>query len=165
LPMNRSNRNLLGFRQLKFIRDTSWLVLLPACLACAGCGDPVVVKDEYQPPAVAAAAGRAEPDERSLHGRLQSSDKDVRMEAILEAGRTRDAGSVSLLVERLSDGYPEVRFAAGVALEKITGTSRGYRYWAGPAERDEAVARWRRWLSEDRQARCEIDGECRRDGS
>jgi hypothetical protein len=40
-----------------------------------------------------------------------------------------------------------VRFAAIVALEKITGTDRGYRYWAPAAQRDEAIARWRQWLT------------------
>lgn len=72
------------------------------------------------------------------------------MKAVIEAGRRRDRKALPYLVDRLGDEYAEVRFAAITALEKITGSSRGYKYWASTAERDRAVARWRLWLREGR---------------
>ena len=122
-----------------------WALSLAAQVYLAGC-DPVDPAPNFEPPHVVAGAPQAAPDENTLDGRLQSRDKDVRIEAILQAGRQKDAKAVPYLVDRLGDGYAEVRFAAIVALEKITQTDRGYRYWAPAAQRDEAIARWRQWL-------------------
>jgi len=122
-----------------------WALSLAAQVFLAGC-DPVNPEPDFQPPHVAAGAPQVAPDESTLYGRLQSRNKDVRMEAILQAGREKDAKAVPYLVDRLGEGYAEVRFAAIVALEKITGTDRGYRHWAPAAQRDEAIARWRQWL-------------------
>jgi HEAT repeat protein len=122
-----------------------WALTLAAQMHLAGC-DPVNPAPGFEPPPVAPGAPQAAPDESTLYGRLQSPNKDVRIEAILQAGREKDAKAVPYLVDRLGEGYAEVRFAAIVALEKITGTDRGYRYWAAAAQRDEAIARWRQWL-------------------
>jgi len=146
--MPRSSQRLLFLKVLPFIL---WLSA-PAMLLCAAGCDLIVSEDPYEPAAVAGFAPRAAPDERTLYGRLQSSDRNVRIEAAVEAGRRKDAKAVPYLIDRLSDGYAEVRFAAVVALQKITGTSRGYRYWAPTAEREEAVARWRDWLRKGRPA-------------
>lgn len=132
--------------QLKASLIILWGLSLAAQMHLAGCGDPVDPAPDFEPPPVAAAAPQAAPDESTLYGRLQSRNKDVRIEAILQAGRQKDAKAVPYLVDRLGEGYAEVRFAAIVALEKITGTDRGYRYWAPAAQRDEAIARWRQWL-------------------
>jgi len=123
-----------------------WCLALAAQMHLAGC-DLVNPAPGFEPPPVAAGATQAAPDEGSLYGRLQSLDKDVRIKAILQAGRQKEAKAVPYLVDRLGDGYAEVRFAAIVALEKITGTNRGYRHWAPEAQRDEAIARWRQWLA------------------
>jgi HEAT repeat protein len=122
-----------------------WALLLAAHMCLSGC-DVVNPEPEFEPPPVAAQAPRVAPDESTLYGRLQSRDKDVRIEAILQAGREKDAKALPYLVDRLGEGYAEVRFAAIVALTKITGTDRGFRYWAPTAQRDEAIARWRQWL-------------------
>ena len=129
------------------------LVLTSAALLGEGGCDPVISEDPYEPPAMAAGAPRAAPDEHSLYGRLQSSDRNVRIEAIFEAARHKDPQAAAYLIDRLGDGCVEVRFAAIVALEKIAGTSRGYRYWAPPGEREEAVARWRTWLRDGSNVR------------
>lgn len=122
-----------------------WGLVLAAQSGLAGC-DPVNPEPEFTPPAVAGDARQAAPDERTLYGRLQSKNADVRIEAILQAGRQKDPKAVPYLVDRLSDSYAEVRFTAIVALEKITGTDRGYRYWAPMADREQAIGRWRQWL-------------------
>ncbi|GEM_PF-2546717 len=122
-----------------------WALSLAAPVYLAGC-DLVNPEPDFEPSPVAAGAPQVAPDESTLYGRLQSRNKDVRIEAILQAGREKDAKAVPYLVDRLGEGYAEVRFAAIVALEKITQTDRGYRYWAPAAQRDEAIARWRQWL-------------------
>jgi len=131
--------------QLRTSRIIFWGLLLTAQLGLAGC-DLVNPEPEFEPPAIAGDAHQAAPDERTLYGRLQSSNEDVRMEAILQAGREKDPKAVPYLVDRLGDSYAEVRFAAIVALEKITGADRGYRYWAPTANRERAIGRWRQWL-------------------
>lgn len=130
---------------------TSWIILWALLLtanACIGGCDPVNPEREFEPPTIAGDAQHYEPDERTLYGRLQSSNEDVRMEAILQAGREKDPKTVPYLVDRLGDSYAEVRFAAIVALEKITGTNREYRYWAPTADRRLAIERWRQWLAD-----------------
>lgn len=129
---------------------TSWIIfwglLLAAQVPLAGC-DPVNPEREFEPPTIAVDAQRHAPDERTLYGRLQSKNEDIRMAAILQAGRQKDPKAVPYLVDRLGDSYAEVRFAAIVALEKITGTNRDYHYWAPTADRQQAIARWRQWLA------------------
>ncbi|MGB2824240.1 MAG: HEAT repeat domain-containing protein [Phycisphaerae bacterium] len=83
---------------------------------------------------------------RELYRRFQSEDPSVRMKAALQAGREKDTKSVPYLVDRLTDSEAEIRFVAVIALERITGTTRGYRYYEPPPKRDEAVQRWRSWL-------------------
>lgn len=131
--------------QLRASRIIFWGLLLTAQAWLAGC-DLVNPEPEFEPPTISGDARRAVPDERTLYGRLQSKNEDVRMTAILQAGREKDRKAVPYLVDRLGDSYAEVRFAAIVALKKITGTNRGYRYWAPTADREQAIARWRQWL-------------------
>ena len=102
-------------------------------------------------------AGNREVLRLSLQERLQHEDPDVRLRAILEAGRTRDAKSLPFLVDRLSDSETEVRVFASIALEKIAGsaTSRrmGYCHFAAPPRRAAAIRRWRAWLASGRPTR------------
>ena len=84
---------------------------------------------------------------RELYRRFQSEDPKERMQAALKAGREKDEKTVPYLVDRLTDSEAEIRFAAILALERITGTTRGFRYYASRASRDQAVARWRASLA------------------
>ena len=84
---------------------------------------------------------------RDLYRRFQSEDPNERMRAALQAGREKDEKSVPYLVDRLTDAEAEIRFAAILALERITGTTRGYRYYASKASRSKAVERWRSYLA------------------
>jgi HEAT repeat protein len=90
--------------------------------------------------------GRRGDARRELYRRFQSEDPALRMHAVLQAGRENDTKAVPYLVDRLTDSEAEVRFAAILALRRITGTARGYRYYEPPTKRDEAVQRWRSWL-------------------
>ena len=74
---------------------------------------------------------------------LQSADPRQRARAVVAAGERRDAGPVPLLVDRLEDEDPAVRFYAIQALRKITGKDLGYAYYAPADERALAVRRWR----------------------
>ena len=90
--------------------------------------------------------GCAEPPEQ-LYAQLQDEDPTVRTSAIVQAARFKDTGSLSLLVDRLADPESDVRFFAIVALKKITGETMGYNHYDPPAERAEAIAKWREWLA------------------
>jgi hypothetical protein len=81
-----------------------------------------------------------------LYTRLQSDDDQVRIEAVVEAGRTGDRGAVPYLVELLGDESPAMRLFAIESLRRITGRDLGYRPYADEAARREAIGRWRQWL-------------------
>lgn len=64
--------------------------------------------------------------------------------------RAAEAGNreaLPYLVDRLTDSERAVRMYAILALRRLTGQTLGYCYYDPPAERDVAVARWRRWLA------------------
>ncbi len=86
--------------------------------------------------------------DRSSHSAMQSPIMGDRVSAVRAAAERGDRASVPHLVDRLDDEDAVVRFAAVVALERITGTRLGYRYGAPADERAAAVERWRRYLSQ-----------------
>jgi hypothetical protein len=89
---------------------------------------------------------------RSLAADLQGENPSERIRASIQAGCQRDTRAVPLLVERLEDSSADVRMFAIRALKEITGQTLGYRYFAPPAERVEAVRRWREWVKSQRPA-------------
>ncbi|HAU38559.1 MAG TPA: hypothetical protein DCX07_12690 [Phycisphaerales bacterium] len=103
-------------------------------------------------PAVFAACltGGCEMPNRSLASRLQAEDPAVRIQAIHEAGATRNEKALPYLVDRLTDSEQDVRFYAILALERMTGQTLGYRYFAPAEERAEAAKRWRKWVQDRR---------------
>lgn len=94
-----------------------------------------------------------------LYERLQHENPSVRIDAIRQAALRDDAQAVPLLVDRLEDNESDVRFYAGQALQRITGTLRGWRYWEPDTERAKAVRRWREWLADQPTSRPTADGE------
>lgn len=82
-----------------------------------------------------------------LYANFQNEDPSVRMQAISQAGKLKDSGSLPYLVDRLTDSERDVRFLAILALERITGETMGYRYYKPSQERAKAVQRWRQWLA------------------
>ncbi|MDY6914443.1 MAG: HEAT repeat domain-containing protein [Planctomycetota bacterium] len=85
-----------------------------------------------------------------LYRRLQDEDPTIRAQAAIEAGKWQDSKAVPYLVDRLTDSEAAVRFFAIISLEKITGQTMEYRYYAPDSERIAAVARWRQWLDRSR---------------
>lgn len=74
---------------------------------------------------------------------LESPDTATRIRAIKWAGENKDQMAVPLLVDRLQEQDPSVRFFAIQALKRITGTDNGYNYAGCSEERAQAVERWR----------------------
>ncbi|UCG15493.1 MAG: HEAT repeat domain-containing protein [Phycisphaerales bacterium] len=118
--------------RLRFPWRILWPVLVTGCLGVVGC------------------AG----NRRAAVRQLESPDPSERILAIIELAERDDDGVsgggpvgrgsvVPLLVDRLEDEDEGVRFFAIVALEKLTGTRRGYRYSDPDHLRREAVQRWR----------------------
>ena len=53
--------------------------------------------------------------------------------------------AVPALIDRLEDPDPVVRLSAHEGLRRRTGRDFGFLPWAEPADRQQAVARWRSW--------------------
>lgn len=98
---------------------------------------------------VAVAAAGCAPEKPSLYTRLQDENPAVRLQAVHEAGNAKDVKAVPYLVDRLTDSDADVRMFAILALERITGQTHGYKYFAAPRERKDAADRWRKWLDEE----------------
>lgn len=81
----------------------------------------------------------------SYHAKFTDHDPSVRLWAVHHAGDTKDQAAVPYLIDRLSDSDKTVRLFAIMALEKITGTRRGYVVYAPAEEREKAIEEWRRW--------------------
>ncbi|MBN1846930.1 MAG: HEAT repeat domain-containing protein [Sedimentisphaerales bacterium] len=75
---------------------------------------------------------------------LEDCDPVIRLRAIKWAGANRIQQAVPLLIDRLLEEDPSLRFYAITALQSITGQDHGYDYKAKPSERFEAVRRWRK---------------------
>jgi hypothetical protein len=54
---------------------------------------------------------------------------------------------VPMLIDKLGDPDPVVRLAAHEELKEGSGQDFGFLPWAGPEEREQAIARWRAWWS------------------
>lgn len=80
---------------------------------------------------------------RASEGTMNSDNPASRLYAIQRAGEERDASAVPQLVESLDSDDPAVRMMAILALEKITGTRRGYDPYAPAMQRHAAVEAWR----------------------
>ena len=81
---------------------------------------------------------------------LQAELGSERIDACIRAGQQRDKSVLPLLVDRLEDSDADVRLFAIGALKKITGEDLGYRCYASPSARAEAVRKWRKWLVDHR---------------
>ena len=88
----------------------------------------------------------------SVRHSMQSVDAASRVRAIQRAAIEGDSSAVPNLVDRLEDEDAAVRFAALLALERITGERLGYEYGASVERRASATARWRAHLNERTRA-------------
>ncbi|MCE5326469.1 MAG: HEAT repeat domain-containing protein [Planctomycetaceae bacterium] len=92
-------------------------------------------------------AGGCTPPQKDLASQFQSADPQARIEAIREAGRTKDPAAVPFLIDRLSDSQSDIRLFAIMALRDITGQVHGYEVYAPAPQRAAAIERWRAWLA------------------
>lgn len=83
---------------------------------------------------------------------LNSPHPQARIQAIIRAGESGDSTAIPILVDLLDDEDHAVCLYAILALEKITGTRRGYDYAEPPWRRARSVRRWRTWLDEQASA-------------
>jgi hypothetical protein len=98
---------------------------------------------------VVAGCVASTPKTGTIYQRLQNEDPAVRCDAILEAGNTKNAKTIPLLIDRLSDTESDVRMFSGIALRKITGKDFGWQSWDPRIKRDKAIRRWRQWAKTD----------------
>lgn len=79
---------------------------------------------------------------------LQSEYTAERIGAIKHAAEIGDRSVLDVLVDRLEDEDEAVRFYAIKALDRLTGKTLDYAYYAPEQVRRAAVARWRRYLAD-----------------
>jgi hypothetical protein len=79
-------------------------------------------------------------------------DPSVKIPAIQKAVREKDQSVVPQLIKDLDSDDAAVRMYANHALEELTGQNFGFRYYDDDAEREPAVQRWKRWLTETQEA-------------
>jgi len=77
---------------------------------------------------------------------LQSVDPRERARAAVAIAKRGDRSAIPLLVDRLEDVDPAVRFYAIQALHRLTGEDFGYRYYDREESRLAAVRRWREYV-------------------
>lgn len=84
--------------------------------------------------------------------------------AVAEAARRSDRSSIPRLIEMLDSPDSAQRMLAITTLERLTGQTLGYAYWAPEHQRNEAVSRWMDWWESEHGA-VPIDGGERGDES
>ncbi|MBW7905864.1 MAG: HEAT repeat domain-containing protein [Phycisphaerae bacterium] len=94
---------------------------------------------------LAGALGCTAADPRA---QLSSRYAPDRAGAIVRLAERGDREAIHALVDLLEDDDPAVRMYAILALERLTGETRGYRYYDSEARRAPAVQRWRTALRE-----------------
>jgi HEAT repeat protein len=80
---------------------------------------------------------------------FRAGDPNRKLDAIVDSARRGDEADQARLIEQLDSDDPAVRLAAILALERLTGETRGYRYDDPPARRADAVAAWTRAAAEE----------------
>lgn len=72
--------------------------------------------------------------------------------AVAKAAREDDRASIPNLILELESTDPAQRMLAIGALERLTGQTHGFEYWAPRPVRDEAIARWKAWWQSQGQS-------------
>jgi hypothetical protein len=81
---------------------------------------------------------------------FENEDPQVRIDAIRRAGSGKLRSATPYLIDRLSDSEAEVRMFAITALKEITGLTHGYRHFDNAETRMQSVAKWRKWLIDNK---------------
>ncbi len=88
-----------------------------------------------------ACAGRRGP------ASVSNPDPSVKIPAIKAAVEANSLTAVRQLVKDLDSDDPAVRFYAIQGLQRLTGETFGYTFYADEAGRAEAVDKWNAWLA------------------
>ena len=95
---------------------------------------------------IAGCASTCDPATGDLRTDLRHRDPRVRIESAVKAAGEGRVDLVPELVGNLEDRDESVRFVSGIALKRLTGRDFGFLSFASPADRADAVRRWRRWI-------------------
>ena len=88
---------------------------------------------------------------RATDGGFHSDNPAAKIYAIVEAGQKKQVEHIPDLIEQLNSDDPAVRMYAIVALEKMTGSRKGYSPYDKSAERNLAITRWIKAYPKDQQ--------------
>lgn len=89
--------------------------------------------------------GREKPD-------INSPDASLKIPAIKSAVDRKDMSVIGALVHDLDSDDPAVRFYAIQGLQRLTGETFGYEYFADADERRPALVQWQRWYDRSEAA-------------
>jgi len=90
---------------------------------------------------------------------FSSVDPQERTLAAAEAARRADRSSIPPLIEMLDSPDAAQRMLAIATLERLTGQTLDYAYWAPEHQRSEAVSRWVQWWRSTQSAGSAVGGE------
>ena len=79
---------------------------------------------------------------------LQDRDPVFVIPAIKTASQDNDRQDVPRLIDLLASDDAAIRAFADEGLRRMAGQDFGFRFWADPAQRREAVGRWKIWAVE-----------------
>jgi len=78
---------------------------------------------------------------------VTNPDPTAKIPAIKASVQTNDTAVVRQLIKDLESDDPAVRFYAIGGLQRLTGQTFGYQYYADEQNRAAAVQRWKAWLA------------------
>ncbi len=81
---------------------------------------------------------------------LRHQDPAYKIPAMKAAVSDQDTGAIPMLIDSLDSDDPAVRLYAIIALEKLSGQTFDYAFYADRAERQPSIQRWRQWLAAQR---------------
>jgi hypothetical protein len=79
-------------------------------------------------------------------------DPANKIPAIKKMVRAKDMSSARQLVKDLDSDDPAIRFYAIGGLQRLTGETFGYQYFADEAQRKPALEKWKQWLGAQEKA-------------
>lgn len=78
---------------------------------------------------------------------VTNPDPSAKIPAIKASVQTNDTSVVQQLIKDLESDDPAVRFYAIAGLQRLTGQTFGYQYYADEPQRAAAVQQWKAWLA------------------
>jgi hypothetical protein len=79
---------------------------------------------------------------------VANPDPAVKIPLIKQAVARHDTSIIPQMIADLCSDDAAIRFYAIDALYRLTGTTRGYCYYADSVSRAPAVSRWKAWLAD-----------------